>query len=151
MDLEAEEGTVQSSVEKVPAPCADRSITEPYVGMEFESEEAARDYYAKYAKQEGFALRLDRCQRSEVDNSILSRRISCNKQGYYIRPKNGTRPVRRPRASIREGCDAMMLVKVNNHGKWVITKFAKEHCHPLQVPGCPSSFKTLVSFILFIC
>ncbi|XP_028752659.1 protein FAR1-RELATED SEQUENCE 3 [Neltuma alba] len=133
MDLDTEVGSVQSSAEKIPTTCEDRSISEPYVGMEFDSEEAAREFYSGYARQEGFIVRLDRCHRSETDNRILSRRFSCNKQGFYVRPRNGTKPVQRPRVSIREGCEAMMLVKVNNHGKWVVTKFVKEHCHPLQV------------------
>ncbi|KAF7825898.1 protein FAR1-RELATED SEQUENCE 5-like [Senna tora] len=138
VDLDTEVETLQSSVEKISATCEDRPITEPYVGMEFESEEAARDFYGEYGRREGFIMRLDRCHRSEVDNRILSRRLSCNKQGFYARARNGTRPVRRPRVSIREGCEAMMLVKVNKHGKWIVTKFVKEHCHPLQVSGCPS-------------
>lgn len=144
MDLDAEVETVQSSAEKTSATCEDRSISEPCVGMEFDSEEAAREFYSGYARHEGFVVRLDRCHRSEADNRILSRRFSCNKQGFYVRPRNGTRPVRRPRVSIREGCEAMMLVKVNNHGKWVVTKFVKEHCHPLQVSAY-SSDRTLES------
>lgn len=150
MDVDAGMETVQSSAEKISATCEERSILEPYVGMEFESEEASRDFYGEYARQEGFITRLDRCHRSEIDNRILSRRLSCNKQGFYVRARNGTRPVRKPQVSIREGCEAMMLVKVNKHGKWVVTKFVKEHCHPLQVSGFPSSYRTLVSFIFFI-
>lgn len=157
MDLDAEIDTVQSSAERETVTCEDAivtceegSISEPCVGMEFDSEEAAREFYSRYARQEGFVVRLDRCNRSEADNRIISRRFSCNKQGFYVRPRNETRPVRRPRVSIREGCEAMMLVKVNNHGKWVVTKFVKEHCHPLQASSYPPDRATLVSYIFYV-
>ena len=144
MDAEAE--TVQSSAEEKSAASEDSSIIEPCVGMEFDSEDAARDFYREYASREGFIVRLDRCHRSEVDGRILSRRFSCNKQGFYAKARDNNRPVRKPRISIREGCEAMMVVKVNKSEKWVCTRFVKEHSHPLNVSAGPS-YRTLVSFI----
>ncbi|RDX63858.1 Protein FAR1-RELATED SEQUENCE 5, partial [Mucuna pruriens] len=144
-DLEAVAETIENSAKKIPAVCEGSSIGEPNVGMEFESEEAAKHFYDEYARQEGFVVRLDRCHRSEVDNQIISRRFSCNKQGYHVRGRNGTKPVHKPRASIREGCEAMMLVKVNKCGKWVITKFVKEHSHLLNASGSPLYNKMMES------
>ncbi|XP_027334104.1 protein FAR1-RELATED SEQUENCE 5-like isoform X2 [Abrus precatorius] len=106
--------------------------------MEFVSEEAAKHFYDEYARREGFIVRLDRCHRSELDNRIISRRFSCNKQGFHVRGRNGIKPVHKPRTSIREGCEAMMLVKFNKCEKWVITKFVKEHNHPLNASGLPA-------------
>nr|XP_027191768.1 protein FAR1-RELATED SEQUENCE 1-like [Cicer arietinum] len=40
----------------------------------------------------------------------------------------------RQRAETRVGCRAMIMVRKMNSGKWVITKFVKEHAHPLN-PG----------------
>ncbi|KAK6940429.1 FAR1 DNA binding domain [Dillenia turbinata] len=110
---------------------------EPYVGMEFESEEAAKAFYNDYACREGFVMRIDQCRRSEVDRRILSRRLSCNKQGYYVKARDEFGPVRKPRTSTREGCKAMMLVKIDKSGKWIVTRFVKEHTHPL-VSGRPA-------------
>lgn len=108
--------------------CEKSSVQEPLVGMEFDSENAAKEFYDEYAKSVGFIMRIDQCRRSEVDKRILSRRLSCNKQGYYVKMKdqNGS-------SSTREGCKAMMLVKVNKAGKWMVTRFVKDHCHPLIV------------------
>lgn len=108
---------------------------DPYVGMEFDSEDAAKKFYEEYARRVGFVMRIDQCRRSEVDKRILSRRLSCNKQGYYIKSRDRFGPVRKPRSSTREGCNAMMLVKVNKSGKWVVTRFEKEHTHPLFTAG----------------
>lgn len=109
------------------------AVAEPYVGMEFDSEDAAKDFYSEYARHVGFIMRIDQCRRSDVDRRILSRRLSCNKQGRYVKPRDQVRPVRRPRPSTREGCKAMMLVKVNKSGKWVVTRVVKDHTHPLIV------------------
>lgn len=149
MDLEAEPETVdESSAEKTSAPCEGSSIMEPYVGMEFDSEGDAKNFYDEYARREGFIVRLDRCHRSEVDNRIISRRLTCNKEGFHVRGKYEVNPHRKPRVSIREGCEAMMLVKVNKCGKWVVTRFVKEHNHPLMGSGV-RSYRTTVSFTFF--
>ncbi|KAK7287288.1 hypothetical protein RIF29_00500 [Crotalaria pallida] len=150
LDLEAGADTVdletvdtenvdESSAEKISplaavaavAACEESSVREPYVGMEFESEDDAKYFYGEYARREGFSMRLDRCHRSDVDNRITSRRLSCNKQGFNMRGKNENKPLKKPRVSIREGCEAMLWVKENKSGKWVVTKFIKEHNHPL--------------------
>ncbi|KAK8464610.1 hypothetical protein PHAVU_010G032600 [Phaseolus vulgaris] len=145
MDLEAVAETVENCTDKISAAFEGSSIVEPNVGMEFDSEEAAKNFYDEYARQEGFVVRLDRCHRSEVDNRIISRRFSCNKQGFHVRVRNKTKPVHKPRTSIREGCEAMMLVKVNKCGKWVVTKFVKEHSHLLNASGSPSYSKMIES------
>ncbi|KAI5679878.1 hypothetical protein M9H77_01105 [Catharanthus roseus] len=103
--------------------------------MEFDSEEAAKEFYDEYARRAGFIMRIDQCRRSEVDKRILSRRLSCNKQGYYVKVKDQNGPLRKHRTSTREGCKAMMLVKVNKSGKWVVTRFVKDHTHPLIASG----------------
>uniref|UniRef100_A0A5B6YW85 FAR1 domain-containing protein n=1 Tax=Davidia involucrata TaxID=16924 RepID=A0A5B6YW85_DAVIN len=138
MDLDVGAETVDNSDGRELVACEASAIQEPYVGMEFDSEDAAKGFYDEYARREGFIMRIDQCRRSEVDKRILSRRLSCNKQGYYVKMKDQFGPVRKPRASTREGCKAMMLVKVNKSGKWVVTRFVKEHTHPLVISGRPS-------------
>ncbi|KAL0417960.1 UNVERIFIED_CONTAM: protein FAR1-RELATED SEQUENCE 5 [Sesamum radiatum] len=70
--------------------------TEPYVGMEFESEEAAMAYYDAYAKRVGFIIRIGNCHRSSHDGSVISRRFLCNKEGFRVNKKERLE-VRRPR------------------------------------------------------
>lgn len=111
--------------------CEQRDVKEPCVGMEFDSEDAAKKFYDEYARRVGFKMRIDQCRRSEVDKRIISRRLSCNKEGYYTKAKNQFGQIRKQHTSSRQGCNAMMLVRVNKFGKWVVTRFEKEHTHPL--------------------
>lgn len=118
--------------------CEQTSLEEPCVGMEFDSEDAAKKFYDEYARHAGFKMRIDQCRRSEVDRKIISRRLSCNKEGYYTKAKNQFGQIRKQHTSSRQGCNAMMLVRVNKSGKWVVTKFEKEHTHPLVLSACLS-------------
>ncbi|KAF5451981.1 hypothetical protein F2P56_027029 [Juglans regia] len=108
-------------------------ILEPFEGMEFESEDAAKIFYDDYARRVGFVMRVMSCRRSERDGKILARRLGCNKEGHCVSIRGKFGPVRKPRPSTREGCKAMIHVKYDKSGKWVITKFVKDHNHPLVV------------------
>ncbi|KAK4375005.1 hypothetical protein RND71_005682 [Anisodus tanguticus] len=138
MELEVGAATIDCSAESQSVACEDNVVREPFIGMEFDSEDAAKEFYDDYARRVGFIMRIDQCRRSEVDKRILSRRLSCNKQGYYVKMKNHYEPPKKARTSTREGCKAMMLVKVNTSDKWVVTRFVKEHTHPLVSSGCSS-------------
>ncbi|XP_062173833.1 protein FAR1-RELATED SEQUENCE 12 [Alnus glutinosa] len=106
------------------------SDMEPYVGMEFESEEAAKVFYDSYATRLGFIMRVDAFRRSMRDGKVVWRRLVCNKEGFRkLRPKRSEN--RKPRAITREGCKAMIVVKKEKTGKWIVTRFVKEHNHPL--------------------
>lgn len=128
-------GGVESSVERelVSVPCEVDSFTEPYEGMEFESEDAAKIFYDEYARKVGFVMRVMSCRRSERDGRILARRLGCNKEGHCVSIRGKFGPIRKPRPSTREGCKAMIHIKFDKSGKWVITRFVKEHNHPLVV------------------
>lgn len=149
VNLDVGVGTNVTSAEREMVSNEEGSIPEPHVGMEFESEEAAKEFYDQYAKRVGFVMRIDQCRRSEVDKRILSRRLSCNKQGFYLKAKEEFGPARKPRTSTREGCKAMMLVKVDKSGKWTVTRFVKDHTHPLIASHHPPTPNTVVSFLLF--
>ncbi|KAI8523356.1 hypothetical protein RHMOL_Rhmol13G0066700 [Rhododendron molle] len=105
---------------------------EPFVGLEFESEEAAKVSYDAYATRFGFIMRVDAFRRSMRDGKVVWRRLVCNKEGFRKhRPRRSEN--RKPRAITREGCKAMIVVKKEKTGKWVVTRFVKEHNHPLVV------------------
>uniref|UniRef100_A0A2P2IWK5 Uncharacterized protein MANES_13G055700 n=1 Tax=Rhizophora mucronata TaxID=61149 RepID=A0A2P2IWK5_RHIMU len=106
------------------------SDVEPYVGMEFESEEAAKVFYDAYATRLGFIMRVDAFRRSMRDGKVVWRRLVCNKEGFRkLRPRRSEN--RKPRAITREGCKAAIVVKKEKTGKWVVTRFVKDHNHPL--------------------
>ncbi|XP_058768968.1 protein FAR1-RELATED SEQUENCE 5-like isoform X2 [Vicia villosa] len=106
-------------------------VQEPYVGMEFDSEEAARTFYVEYARRVGFLVRVMQRRRSGIDGRTLARRLGCNKQGFSPNSKGALGQEKRPRPSAREGCKATILVKMEKSGKWVVTRFIKDHNHPL--------------------
>ncbi|TKY66232.1 FAR1-RELATED SEQUENCE 5 [Spatholobus suberectus] len=106
-------------------------VQEPYVGMEFDSEEAARKFYVEYARRVGFVVRIMQRRRSGIDGRTLARRLGCNKQGFSPNNKVTLGPEKKPRPSAREGCKATILVKLEKSGKWVVTRFIKDHNHPL--------------------
>ncbi|GMP48686.1 hypothetical protein CsSME_00015955 [Camellia sinensis var. sinensis] len=119
------------------------SDREPYVGMEFESEEAAKVFYDSYATSLGFVMRVDAFRRSMRDGNVVWRRLVCNKEGFRkCRPRRSEN--RKPRAITREGCKAMIVVKKEKTGKWVVTRFVKEHNHPLVVAPANSRRSVLL-------
>lgn len=133
--MESDEAAVaaESSTGRELVTFAGDSITEPCEGMEFDSEDAAKIFYDEYARRIGFVMRVMSCRRSERDGRILARRLGCNKEGYCVSIRGKYGPVRKPRPSTREGCKAMIHIKYDKSGKWVITKFVKDHNHPLVV------------------
>lgn len=124
--------TIENFNENEVVTTEESSDMEPYVGMEFESEEAAKVSYDAYATHLGFIMRVDAFRRSMRDGKVVWRRLVCNKEGFRkLRPKRSEN--RKPRAITREGCKAMIVVKKEKTGKWVVTRFVKEHNHPLVV------------------
>ncbi|MBA0612277.1 hypothetical protein Godav_012903 [Gossypium davidsonii] len=105
---------------------------EPYVGQEFESEASAHAFYNAYATRVGFIIRVSKLSRSRHDGSAIGRALVCNKEGFRMPDKR--EKIMRHRAETRVGCRAMILVRKVSSGKWVVTKFVKEHKHPLT-PG----------------
>ncbi|XP_068642824.1 protein FAR1-RELATED SEQUENCE 5-like [Aristolochia californica] len=114
----------------------DEEALEPREGMEFDSEEAAKIFYNSYARRIGFSIRVSIYCRSKRDGTIISRRFVCSKEGFRRkRNANNESKMKRPRAITREGCKAMILVKKQTTGKWVLAKFERDHNHPLAPPG----------------
>ncbi|KAF8364609.1 hypothetical protein HHK36_033423 [Tetracentron sinense] len=68
---------------------------EPYVGREFESEEAAKAFYNSYARRVGFSTRINWSRRSSRDGRIVHRIFVCAKEGFRVE--------KRSRGSVVEG------------------------------------------------
>ncbi|KAH7519792.1 hypothetical protein FEM48_Zijuj08G0074700 [Ziziphus jujuba var. spinosa] len=131
-------GIVASSTEPL-IPEGDTNL-EPYEGMEFESEEAAKAFYNSYARRVGFSTRVSMSRRSRRDGAIIQRSFVCAKEGFRV-DKHDKQPVpdrdgrvKRPRAETRVGCKAMLAVKIQDSGRWVVSAFVKEHNHELVPP-----------------
>ncbi|XP_058181517.1 protein FAR-RED IMPAIRED RESPONSE 1-like [Rhododendron vialii] len=126
MDRQAE---VEEGVEQIETSvCGELSVCEyernqePFEGMLFDTEEAARAFYDEYATQVGFVTRVLSSRRSERDGSIISRGLGC-RDGSYNKKRD-----RR-----REGCTAKFLVKKEKSGAWAVKNFVSDHNHPLVV------------------
>ncbi|GMN54461.1 hypothetical protein TIFTF001_023584 [Ficus carica] len=133
VDSDEGAGAVEISAIQTLVPFEGDTFSEPYEGMEFDSEDAAKIFYDEYARRVGFVMRVMSCRRSERDGRILARRLGCNKEGHCVSIRGKFGQVRKPRPSTREGCKAMIHVKYDKCGKWVITKFVKDHNHLLVV------------------
>lgn len=109
---------------------------EPYEGMEFESEEAAKAFYNSYARRVGFSTRVSSSRRSRKDGAIIQRSFVCAKEGFRNLNEKRTkdREIKRPRTVTRVGCKASLSVKIQDSGKWVVSNFVKEHNHELVPP-----------------
>lgn len=141
MEDEVEEYCVVEGAEAVPMCLSGGVIVEPTLGMEFATEDDARNFYKAYAKQTGFGIRVNSYYRSKRDNSIISREFCCSKEGFR-REKRGKKAdlvdgVRRRRARpiTREGCKALMTVRRRENGKWYVAKLEKRHSHELVTPS----------------
>ncbi|CAL1396995.1 unnamed protein product [Linum trigynum] len=89
---------------------------EPYIGLEFDSPDDAREFYNKYAMHVGFRTRIGQLYRSRTDGSVASRRYVCQREGFQL--------------NSRTGCPAFIRVqKHGDSGKWVIDQMEKNHNH----------------------
>ncbi|KAF8396303.1 hypothetical protein HHK36_017918 [Tetracentron sinense] len=94
---------------------------EPWVGMEFESGDAAKSFYDAYARHVGFSTRVGQYTRSKPHGKIIGREFVCSRES--LKRKNS------------ESCDAMLKIERKDADKWVVTKFVKEHSHSLATPS----------------
>ncbi|KAG2672720.1 hypothetical protein I3760_13G056100 [Carya illinoinensis] len=133
MDLEKGVEEVNNSLVVNTGSLEGGAVLEPYVGMEFDSEDDARKFYVEYARRVGFIVRIMQRRRSGIDGRTLARRLGCNKQGFSPNHRGTIGQEKKPRPSAREGCKATILVKMEKTGKWVVTRFEKDHNHPLVV------------------
>ncbi|XP_026666304.2 protein FAR1-RELATED SEQUENCE 4-like [Phoenix dactylifera] len=100
----------------------------PIVGMVFENEAKAYDYYVKYAGSVGFSVRKGGWDKS-ARNNTRSRVYICSREGF--RPKN---EAKRPRPETRTGCPSRMAIKITSSGKYRVTEFVPDHNHQLAAP-----------------
>lgn len=136
-DVDKQQMLLEDEIEKIDIPsqgelslCESDKNQEPCEGMLFESEEAARTFYDDYAGRVGFVTRVLSSRKSERDGTIISRGLGC--RGDVENHKNGSVIIKK-KNKVREGCAAMILVKREKPGNWVVRKFVREHNHPLCV------------------
>jgi zinc finger SWIM domain-containing protein 3 len=105
--------------------------------MSFVSEEAAFDFYNKYARDRGFSIRKDNVKRGKgISGIIRLRRFLCSRAGKrQDKFFNLEGRVRRERPESRCKCKAYMEVKLDrSRGLWVVGRFDDNHNHILAAP-----------------
>lgn len=92
-------------------------ISEPYLGMEFDSEDVAKTFYDEYAKHMGFSSKVGSRTRSKADGPNMYVEFVCGREGLKKR--------------FNDSCDAMIRIELKDQNKWVVTKLVKEHSHSM--------------------
>lgn len=118
-DAEPSEGEVNNAENS--GSHVEDGILEPYVDMEFDSEDAAKTFYNEYAKRVGFTIKVGQHGRSKADGTVMYREYICGKEGLKKR--------------LTDSCDAMIRVELKGQNKWVVSKFVKEHSHSMVSSG----------------
>lgn len=103
------------------------SDVEPREDMEFESHEAAYEFYKEYAKSVGFGTAKLSSRRSRASKEFIDAKFSCIRYGN----KQQSDDAINPRPSPKIGCKASLHVKRKQDGKWYVYNFVKEHNHEL--------------------
>lgn len=119
-DAEPNEGGNVNAAENSAAYDED-GIVEPFVGMEFDSEDAAKSFYDEYARRVGFSSKVGPPSRSKSDGTTIFQEFVCGREG--LKRRHG------------DSCDAVLKIELKDHDKWVVTKFVKEHSHSLVSPS----------------
>lgn len=110
---------------------------DPYLGMEFVSDSAAREFYNAYALRLGFGIRVarSRTEKRKGVEVVVMKRFVCLKEGHHKKKVTDyTTKKKRKRLSIRDGCPAMMEVVRRAPEKWVVTKLVLDHTHVVVSP-----------------
>ncbi|PIA25797.1 hypothetical protein AQUCO_10800046v1 [Aquilegia coerulea] len=104
---------------------------EPTLGMLFQSETQAYDYYNAYAKSAGFSIRRSKMVMRK-DKTITRRVFCCSKEGFRCKHPRGD-PMK-PRPLTRTGCKARLGIHLQA-GKYIVNEFLQQHNHPLARPS----------------
>ncbi|WCJ19052.1 FAR1-related sequence 3 [Euphorbia peplus] len=91
----------------------------PFVGMEFDSEDVAKEFYDSYARRIGFSTHVGQFTRGRPDGPIVSWEFSCSKE--VLKRRNF------------ESCNAMLRIERKDSDSWAVTKFVEDHNHPMVI------------------
>ncbi|KAI8543732.1 hypothetical protein RHMOL_Rhmol08G0241300 [Rhododendron molle] len=104
------------------------------LGMEFESEEDAYEFYNDHARITGFGIRRCYCTNSKKYGIMINRKFVCNKEGEREKD-NRSLVVEQPRRETGTKCIAFMYIAFNRQkSKWSVKKFEENHNHILHDP-----------------
>nr|XP_009761907.1 PREDICTED: protein FAR1-RELATED SEQUENCE 5-like [Nicotiana sylvestris] len=108
-----------------------RSIDrEPALGLEFDDDESAFNYYNEYARRIGFSVRKEYVNINKKLGYVTSQKLTCFKEGFRGDDKRKYQ-AKNPQKETRTRCQAHIVVTRESVRKYHITKVELEHNHPL--------------------
>ena len=107
----------------------------PKLGIEFEIEQDAYDFYNSYASVFGFSIRRSKGHKGDKDSSHkwLDRVFCCSCEGIRENDKRDDN-VKCHRPETRCGCRTEMKISCRYSEKYCVVKFVLEHTHVLASP-----------------
>lgn len=111
----------------------ENSSKEPHEGMIFETEDAARAFYDEYARDVGFVMDVMLSCPSVMDGSSIAHHPGCNEVDFCANKYSPLRLLANQHQGLGARCQAMMAVKSHRSGNWVVTRFLRDHSHPLVI------------------
>ena len=103
----------------------------PKIGMEFESDDQAYEFYSNYARLTGFIVRNNHSDKSEVNGEVLARRFPCSKEIFVQNDKYGVN-LRKRMKERKTRCSAQMIVSRQPNGKYTVIHFEAKHNHEVR-------------------
>ncbi|GFY97364.1 far-red elongated hypocotyls 3 [Actinidia rufa] len=113
-----------------------KKIENPKVGMTFSSKEEVSEYYASYARQEGFEIMV-RSSRLGDNGSIKYITLACACGGKTVCSSLNSF---KPRPTKKTACDAKINIVSSFDEKFSLSKVVLEHNHSLR-PGKTRFFR----------
>ncbi|XP_043693067.1 protein FAR1-RELATED SEQUENCE 5-like [Telopea speciosissima] len=105
----------------------------PFIGMQFDQDNEAYEFYNSYRGRLGFSVRKDYINKSKKDKNVTtSRRFVCSKQGIRSKDKR-VDDASNSRAETRTNCAARMGIILLKIGKYECQDFVEEHNHELHL------------------
>ncbi|KAJ3670236.1 hypothetical protein LUZ60_010560 [Juncus effusus] len=131
--------TIVSNEKSITEALDDDNSSEPKLGMVFNSEEEAFQFYVAHGFRTGFGT--VRRSNNTFDGFRYRSTFICSKGGKSRHRPNAKRPPRKKGG--KTGCKAKMIVKdAHFQNKWEVIVLELEHNHPLD-PGNPKLKKYL--------
>ncbi|KAL3846337.1 hypothetical protein ACJIZ3_003740 [Penstemon smallii] len=97
----------------------------PRIGMEFDSEETAYQFYNEYARASGFSVRRSSVHK-DCHQNIIDRIFCCSCQGQRGYDKREVN-FKSHRPETRTGCCAHMKINSRYTGKYTVVEFVADH------------------------
>ena len=109
-------------------------VQEPQLGMKFQSEIEAWNFWNAYARCTGFEVRKRYANKRKYDGKVRSCRFVCSKEGHRKEDKRD-HLTKCPRGETRTDCGVRMGVTLDQQAEiYVVNDLVLEHNHDLYLP-----------------